>query len=116
MSAQEHHIANRMAKAVTFMCLKNLMRNPYVAGKEPVSPSGDFTDVFITDGQGNQIAWSECCRLSRDEREGIRTEIICGIYDFLLNIENDKYGEAMKEAYLHAVDWKGPESRIRRRR
>ncbi|HBO59284.1 MAG TPA: hypothetical protein DD624_05180 [Alphaproteobacteria bacterium] len=116
MSAQEHHIASKMAKAVTFMCLKNLMHNSYVAGKEPVSPAGDFTDVFITDGQGNQIAWTECCRLSHDEREKIQTEIICGIYDFLLNVENETYGEAMKEAYRHAVDWKGPESRIRRHR
>jgi len=116
MSTQERRIACKMAKAVTFMCLKNLMKKSYVAGTEPVSPAGDFTDVFIVDGHGNQIAWTECCRLSREEREKIQTEIVCGIYEFLLNIESEKYGDVMKEAYLRTVDWKDPEYGIRGKR
>ena len=74
MSAQERHIACKMAKAVAFMCLKDLMHKSYVAGTEPVSVAGDFTDVFVTDGQGNQIAWTECRRLSRDEQEKIQAK------------------------------------------
>lgn len=116
MSAQERHIACKMAKAVAFMCLKDLMHKSYVAGTEPVSVAGDFTDVFVTDGQGNQIAWTECRRLSRDEQEKIQAEIVCGIYEFLLNIESEKYGDVMKEAYTHTVGWKDPERKIRGRR
>lgn len=37
------------------------------SGRAPVPNSGDFFDVFVTGGDGDQIPWRELCRIDDDE-------------------------------------------------
>lgn len=108
MSADERLVAKKMAKALAFLCLNKHFKLPLHNGCSPVSKTGDYSDVFITDAEGRQMIWCQACRVSYQEREMMVKDVANGIYDFLLNIETDSYTRRLEDAYLASVHWKEP--------
>ena len=106
MPVEENHVARRMARALAFMCLNDHFRQPLHSGHDPVSHTGDYTDVVITDARGRQMMWSHVCRVSSHEREKIMEDVAEGIYNFLLNIETETYAKQLEDAYRASVHWK----------
>lgn len=106
MSVNERLVAKKMAKALAFLCLNEHFKLPLHNGDNPVSKTGDYTDVFITDAEGNQMIWCQTCRVSYHEREMMVEDVANGIYDFLLNIETDSYARRLEDAYRASVHWK----------
>ena len=106
MTAEEKHIAQRMAKALAFMCLNDHFKLPLHSGRSPVSHTGDYTDVVVTDAKGRQMPWNQACRVSYCEREKMMEDVADGIYDFLLNIETETYAKRLEDAYRASVHWK----------
>lgn len=116
MSVDERLVAERMAKALAFLCLNEHFKQPLHNGKQPLSKTGDYTDVFITDADGRRIIWCQACRVSAVEKTMIIEDVVSGIYDFLLNMESDAFGRRLEEAYKASKDWKGPRLFRKRRR
>lgn len=106
MSADERLVAKRMAKALAFLCLNDHFKLPLHNGSSPVSKTGDYSDVFITDAEGHQTIWCQTCRVSYQEREKMIKDVADGIYDFLLNIETDSYARRLENAYHVSVHLK----------
>lgn len=106
MAVNEQLIAKKMAKALAFLCLNEHLQTPLHNGEQPVSKTGDYSDVFITDAEGRQIVWCQACRVSCKERERVFDDVAKGIYDFLLNIETDFYTRRLERAYRACVHWK----------
>jgi len=106
MSVEEKLIAKKMAKALAFMCLNNHFKLPLHSGHDPVSHTGDYTDVVVTDAKGRQMAWNQACRVSYREREKMMEDVAEGIYDFLVNIETETYAKRLEDAYRASVHWK----------
>lgn len=55
----EDRIAVQLAKAMAVICVRNTMLEGIHSGGVPVTKTGDFSDVYVTDGDGNQIPWPE---------------------------------------------------------
>lgn len=108
MSTQEKIIAQKMAKALAFLCLNDHFKEPLHNGKIPVTKNGDFSDVFIIDADGEHMIWHQTCRISYDERESMIAEVANGIYDFLINVETDVYSNKLENAYRASAHWKAP--------
>ncbi len=106
MTADERLVAKKMAKALAFLCLNEHFKLPLHNGKNPVSKTGDYTDVFVTDAEGKQTTWCQTCRVSFHERDLIVQDVTKGIYDFLINVETESYIYRLKEAYLSCKGWK----------
>ncbi|MBR1945592.1 MAG: hypothetical protein IJ846_04805 [Alphaproteobacteria bacterium] len=110
MSVEEKHVAKKMAKALAFMCLNDHFKLPLHSGHNPVSHTGDYTDVVVTDAKGRQMAWNQACRVSYHEREKMMEDVADGIYDFLLNIETETYAKRLEDAYRASVHWKSADA------
>lgn len=110
MTVEEKHIARKMAKALAFMCLNDHFKLPLHSGHSPVSRTGDYTDVTITDAKGRKIPWSHVCRVSYSEREKMMQDVTNGIYDFLLNIETEAFARRLEDAYRASAHWKEADS------
>ena len=106
MVVQEKHVAKKMAEALAFMCLNDHFRQPLHSGHSPVSHTGDYTDVVITDAKGRQMAWSQVCRVSSGEREKMMRDVADVLYEFLLNIETETYAKRLEAAYHDSIRWK----------
>ena len=110
MVAQENHVAKRMAEALAFMCLNNHFRQPLHSGHDPVSRTGDYTDVMITDAKGRRMPWCQVSRVSSLERKKMMEDVANAIYDFLLNIETENYAGRLEDAYHASIRWKKADS------
>lgn len=106
MPVEENPVARRMARALAFMCLNDHFGLPMHSGHAPVSRTGDYSDVTITDAKGRKMAWSRVCRVSGREREKMMDDVADGIYDFLMNIETEAYAKRLADAYHKSVRWK----------
>lgn len=116
MSVDERLVARRMAKALAFLCLNEHFKQPLHNGKKPLSKTGDYTDVFITDAEGHRIIWCQACRVSAVEKTMMMEDVVSGIYDFLLNMEKDAYSRRLEDAYKASKDWNDPRLSGKRRR
>lgn len=115
MSVDERLVAKRMAKALAFLCLDEHLKQPLHNGKKPLSKTGDYTDVFITDAEGRRIIWCQACRVSALEKTRMVEDVVTGIYDFLLNVETEGYARRLEEAYKASKDWNEPRLSGKRR-
>ena len=110
MPVKENLVAQKMAKALAFMCLNDHFKLPLHSGHDPVSHTGDYTDVMITDAKGRKMPWSHVCRVSYLERQKMMEDVANGIYDFLLNIETEHYAKRLEDAYRASIHWKNADA------
>ena len=110
MAVEENLVAKKMAKALAFMCLNEHFKLPLHSGRDPVSRTGDYTDVVVTDAKGRKMAWNQACRVSYREREKMMEDVAEGIYDFLVNIETETYAKRLEDAYRASVHWKSADA------
>ena len=59
MNEDEQALIASISKSMAIMCVRNTMLDDLHAGIEPVSRSGDFTDVSVVDANGQEIPWPE---------------------------------------------------------
>lgn len=116
MTVEEKRIAQKMAKALAFMCLNDHFKLPLHSGLSPVSHTGDYTDVIITDAKGRKLVWSQVCRVSYPEREKMMQDVADGIYDFLLNVETEAFARRLEDAYRASTHWKEADASPARKR
>ena len=60
--ADEERIAARLAKLMAMICVRNTGIENLHAGTVPVTHTGDFSDVFVTDADGRRIELRPCSR------------------------------------------------------
>jgi len=53
----EQRIADKIAKIMAMLCVRNTLVEDLHAGRVPVSRTGDFSDVRVIDADGNEIPW-----------------------------------------------------------
>lgn len=80
----EEKIAAQLAKAMAMICVRNTMLEDLHAGRVPTTRTGDFTDVFVVDAEGNRFAWTEVSRLDDDEMRDLMRRVVNRLYTFQL--------------------------------
>lgn len=80
----EEKIAAQLAKAMAMICVRNTMLEDLHAGRVPATRTGDFTDVFVVDAEGNRFAWTEVSRLDDDEMRDLMRQVVNRLYTFQL--------------------------------
>ena len=74
--ADEERIAARLAKLMAMICVRNTGIEELHAGTVPVTHTGDYSDVFITDADGRQIRWSDASHLDDDQMRSLMRQIV----------------------------------------
>ena len=72
-----------LAKAIAAYCFRNTSLENIHAGTSPMSNTGDFSDVFVVDANGNKIPWNEASRISQDEIKELMQTAVNRVYAVL---------------------------------
>ncbi len=91
----EERIAAQLAKAMAMICVRNTMLENIHSGRVPVTKTGDFSDVFVIDGDGKQIPWAELSRIDDDEMRDLMRQVVNRLYTFQV-----RFGEPEFQAFV----------------
>ncbi|MDD3183246.1 MAG: hypothetical protein PHD48_10660 [Alphaproteobacteria bacterium] len=112
----EKEFAALLAKTIVLYGLRNTILEDLHSGKDPVSKTGDFTDVKVVTPEG-EIPWVETegsavrklARLNNDEMRTITQGAVDKVYTILRRLDNpDQLTSMMKYALAHTKQWDDP--------
>lgn len=92
---EEERIAALLAEAMAMVCVRNTMLENIHAGRVPVTKTGDFSDVYVVDGDGNRIPWHELSRIDDDEMRDLMRQVVNRLYTFQV-----RFGESEFRAFV----------------
>lgn len=104
----EERIAANLARAMAMICVRNTMLENHHAGRVPVTKTGDFSDVFVTDADGNHIPWNEVSRIDDDEMRDLMRQVVNRLYTFHLCIDEPEFQAFVDRWLAVAQKWDEP--------
>ncbi len=108
----EKRIAAQIAKSLTMMCVRNTFLEDLHAGKVPFSKTGDYSDVKVIDGEGQEIAWNDLARLSNDEMKTLMKQIVNRIYTYFIRADDPRFQASVEKWSAVAARWDEPEPEL----
>ena len=87
----EERAAAKLAKAMAMICVRNTMLENIHAGRVPRTKSGDYSDVFVVDAEGNRIPWREVSHIDDNEMRDLMRQVVNRLYTFHLRIEEPEF-------------------------
>ncbi|RJL07340.1 hypothetical protein D3P06_00970 [Paracoccus aestuarii] len=106
---EEARIAAQLAKAMAMICVRNSMLENLHAGRVPVTRTGDFSDVFVVDAEGNRIPWAEVSRLDDDEMRDLMRQVVNRLYTFQMRFGDPDFQRTVDRWLRIAAKWDEPE-------
>ena len=109
VNEHEHGLIASISKSMAVMCVRNTLLEDIHAGIEPVSRSGDFTDVIVIDGNGREIPWPEVSRIGDEEMGRLMRQVVNRLYTFQAKANDLHFVAMMDRALSEATRWDEPE-------
>ena len=109
MNQHEQRLIASISKSMAMMCVRNTMLEDIHAGVEPVSHTGDFTDVTVIDADGRRIPWPEVSRIGNEEMGRLMRQVVNRLYTFQTKADDLHFVAMMDRALAEAWRWDEPE-------
>ena len=106
--ADEKRIAARLAKLMAMICVRNSGIEEMHAGTVPVTHTGDYSDVFVTDADGRKLPWSDASHLNDDQMRSLMRQIVDRLYTFHLKADDPGFREHLERWLAVAERWDEP--------
>ena len=104
----EKRIAAQLAKAMAMICVRNSRLEDLHAGQVPVTRTGDWSDVVVSDADGNRIPWAEVSRIDDDEMRALMRDVVNRLYTFHLKPEDSALRAEIERWMAVASRWDEP--------
>lgn len=80
---------NNLAHFLAHTCVRNntSLENIH-AGHYPISKTGDYSDVRVVDGIGNEITWNDLSRISDAEMRVFNKQVVNNIFSMLFLLKD----------------------------
>ncbi len=78
----EHRAMQRLTLALVESCVRNTVIEDWHAGREVISPAGDFSDVKIVSPAG-EMPYLEASRISDPEMKAFIKQVVDAVFTFL---------------------------------
>ena len=108
-SDETTRIAASLAKIMTMICVRNTKLEDLHAGNVPISKTGDFSDVVVTDANGRKIPWPELSRFDDNEMRDLMRQVVNRIYTFQLKTDDPYFQKLIDRWSPAAHKWDDPE-------
>lgn len=92
------------------LCVRNTQLETLHAGPTPVTPTGDYSDVFVLDADGRRIPWTEFSRIDEGEMRVLMQDIVNRLYTFHLEANDPKLQAQIERCMGVAEKWDEPET------
>jgi len=109
VNQHEQQLIASISKLMAMMCVRNTMLEDIHAGVEPVSHTGDFTDVTVIDADGRRIPWPEVSRIGNEEMGQLMRQVVNRLYTFQTKADDLHFVAMMDRALAEAWRWDEPE-------
>ena len=109
MNEHEQQLVKNISKSMAMMCVRNTVVEDIHAGIEPVSHTGDFSDVMVTDANGRRILWPEVSRIGNEEMGDLMRQVVNRLYTFQARAHDLHFVAMMDRALAEAWRWDEPE-------
>ena len=104
----EKRIAAKLARIMAMLCVRNTQLETLHAGLTPVTRTDDYSDVFVLDGNGRRIPWTEVSHIDEDEMRALMQEIVNRLYTFHLEVNDPKLQATIERWMGIAIKWDEP--------
>lgn len=104
----QEKIAAQLAKAMAMICVRNTMLEDLRAGPVPVTRTGDFSDVFVVDADGNRIPWTDVSRLDDDEMRDLMRQVVNRLYTFQVRFTEPEFQAVVSRWLGETRKWDEP--------
>ena len=105
MTEHEQRLIASVSKSMAMMCVRNTMLEDIHAGIEPVSRTGDFTDVMVIDANGRRIPWPEVSRIGNEEMGRLMRQVVNRLYTFQAKADDLHFVAKMDWALAEPWRW-----------
>ena len=105
----EKRVAANLARIMAMLCVRNTQLETLHAGLSPVTRTGDYSDVFVTDADGRRISWSEVSRIDENEMRALMRNIVNRLYTFHLHADDPGLQAQIERWMGPASKWDAPE-------
>lgn len=107
--SDEKRIAAKLAKILGLMCVRNTKLEDLHAGISPITHTGDYSDVVVTDAAGRKIPWTEVSHIDDDTMRDLMRQIVNRLYTFHMSTDNLQFHEQVTRWASVAGKWDDPE-------
>ena len=108
MNEHEQRLIANISKSMAVMCVRNTTLEDIHAGIEPVSHTGDFSDVVVVDANGRRIPWPEVSRIGNDGMGNLMRQVVNRLYTFQAKAHDLHFAAMMDRAVAEAWRWDEP--------
>ena len=105
---KEEKVAAQLAKAMAMICVRNTLLEDLHAGPVPVTRTGDYSDVFVVDAEGNRIPWTDVSRLDDDEMRDLMRQVVNRLYTFQICFAEPEFQAVVNRWLGVARKWDEP--------
>ena len=109
VNEHEQRLIASMSKSMAMMCFRNTVLEDIHSGIEPVSHTGDCSDVVVIDANGRRIPWTEVSRIGTEEMRDLMRKVVNRLYTFQAKAHDLQFVAMMDRALAEAWRWDDPE-------
>lgn len=106
--ADEERIAARLAKLMAVICVRNTGIEDLHTGTVPVTHTGDFFDVFVTDADGRRMAWADVSNMDDYAMRDPMRQIVNRLYTFHMNRDDPRFRDHLDRWLAISGTWDDP--------
>ena len=81
---RDKRLSSRLVRTMALLCVRNTALENIHAGLEPITRTGDYSDVTVIDADGRSIPWPEVSHFGDDTMRDLMREIVDKLYTFMI--------------------------------
>jgi len=104
----EERIAANLSKIMTMICIRNTRLEDLHAGVQPVTLTGDYSDVHVVDGTGQTIPWCQVSHIDDLQMAALMREIVNRLFTFHVRRDDPSFRDHLDRWMTASNKWDSP--------
>lgn len=104
----EERIAANLSKIMAMICIRNTRLENLHAGVQPVTLTGDYSDVSVVDGTGQAIPWPQVSHIDDAQMAALMREIVNRLFTFHLRRDDQSFRDHLDRWMTASDQWDNP--------
>lgn len=104
----EERIAANLSKIMAMICIRNTRLEDLHAGVQPVTLTGDYSDVHVVDGTGQTIPWHKVSHIDDAQMAALMREIVNRLFTFHMRRDDPSFRDHLDRWMTASNRWDNP--------
>ena len=104
----EERIAANLSKIMAMICIRNTRLEDLNAGVQPVTLTGDYSDVHVIDGTGQTIPWHQVSHIDDLQMAALMREVVNRLYTFHMRRDEPSFRDHLDRWMSASNKWDNP--------